>query len=792
MTFGDFLLSYNIYSNLINYYLIFTSLPKNNKIYNEHDSHIITQNLNLIQQYINQSNIYIQHNDQHKQFTLPNTLKNIKTSDKLILPLSNPVTDIHTDDKCTFLVPDYQQVTRISTHVAHSPSQYINNLDLRMLHSQWCANIIDNISKFFTLSTTGTPMNETIGQHRRCFAFLKSYDQIFDYYFRIAKIIQPLSLQNIGQYDYEQLNEIFSFIKRYYHSNCDTLPAIFYSYVELDSINSTPKHEFKANDDNATKWLSGYIKDVHNENWWQVQILNTLSANSITNNEPLLSFSQFIRSPWLWVTPGACHESKLKLNGESVDTKFGAAVSLTPEQLEAAVLKSIRPDSVNITIFEKGDEKGFKRRLIANGDLGSYLITAYIRYLIEYLDGSIPQWMTASPNLFVNTKVMELIQTQTTVIPLDESQFDHHLSWSAWTGLDHALHQLFPNNIGVHMFSLLLNNTLIREGGNITKWSKGMPSGLAITAICNSLFNFIKQQAIASPIHYALGDDVLLASSEYSLKYLSDYYASFGAELNPSKNWLSKQHGEYLHFLYSHDARTGYPARIYGSLIFAVKFTDTTPLQRLNELALLFKEFFDRLTLPMDENIVAADLSRAVSTKWAGFSAVTAKEWLHIPSAVGGFGCYPYVYKRFEEITETIGTQEYTGNRIRLRPKAVTRSIGFKITHLTINTARYRLGPTLKLPKIQTLEDWEKSINMDYPGYSKLELTLGFSVIPLPKLPYISVNRMSEFAHQASFNAYPNLSGNITSVTTRLIMAGLALVGYVQQILSQQNIKIYL
>lgn len=688
-----------------------------------------------------------------------------------------------------------------STLYDYDMTRYIRNPQLRYQDSLIMAKWFDSQWSRFKQKiqpSTDYPdiiFSDTFHGARKCFQFLKTPQEIFSFYFQILKIKQPNSIPNILQTSIQIVIPFFSHLKAEIHNKIDQLPPISYCYQELDTIAGYPLDKNRSLNDDPTKWLSVDVPDFHNKEWWFKQIYSLLlrSRNTRTTLEPLLSFGSFLDSPWLWTTDGATPYSTLFLDKKKVNTKFGAAVSLNHQELMATIIHALNPKTANIDIFIKQDERGFKRRLIANMDLGSYLIAAYIRYLLEWMDGPVPHWMTSTTTPKQDYNIIEYLRQGKRAIPLDESQFDHHLSRNAWLGFLKALDFLFPNNFGVHLFHALFANSTFFDRSSFKRgiWMKGMPSGLAITSIGNTMFNYVKQQFIPSPIHFALGDDVLLFNDEISLDSLSKYYETYGAEINIKKNWTSHKYAEYLHFLYSQHGRVGLPARMYGTLIFALQFKDATPLQRLNELMMSMKDFFDRACIPLPEDLVAADLSRAVSSKWAGFSKEVAKIWMHIPKALNGFGLIPYVYKNFKIDNLEIKKQEYTGSKIQLPSVNTIIKSQFRLLPFKFHKTSYHLGNILHLPPINSVQEWEDRLNMKCEGFSSKEVEYASQTIPLPEIPFLSTARVSSLATLWKYNAYPNIRGNAVSLTNRFISASLGLINAITEWQMTRHVAVY-
>lgn len=709
-------------------------------------------------------------------------------------------TDVHTVEPDLLKRLNPEVAPRSDDRYNYDMTLYIRDPKLRLRDSATMAKIFDQEFDAWisdpshrSLDYVDVPFADTFHGSRRCLQFLKTPEEIFKYYFTIAQIEAPHCIDKMLKTSLQFVIPFFSHIKVFIHTHIDELPPISYCYSELDTIAGYPLQSHRSLNDSAHTWLTQDVPDLHSASWWANEIFTVLMQYQVPPSEALMTFYQFIQSPWLWVTNGASSLSRMTLNGKKVRTKFGAAMSLTTAELLQCVLHALNPRSHNIDIFIKPDERGFKRRLIANMDLGSYLVAAYIRYLLEWLDGPTPHWMTATTNPPKDLFVIQQLQSACKAMPLDESQFDHHLSRAAWLGFLKSLDHIFPHNFGVHLFHVLFANSnyFDRESKLTGPWFKGMPSGLAITAIGNTLFNYVKQIAIISPIHYALGDDVLVFGDGYSLSQISEYYTTFGAELNPKKNWTSHHYAEYLHFLYARHGRVGLPARIYGSLIYGLQFKDVTPLQRLNELSMLFKDFYDRAVLPFNFRLVAADLSRAVSRRWAGFSTQVALDWLHIPKALNGFGFLPYSPHQMQVDNTKVKRIPYQNTLYDIPPQLVVLQSTYKILPFKLNDAQFHVGNVYHLPKIQSIADWIDRLNFRTPGVSATVQMWATSVIPLPEIDFVSTSRMSSFAQMWKYNAFPNCSGSALSRTTRFIKASLALAEDVQNWLRQNRIVVY-
>lgn len=677
-----------------------------------------------------------------------------------------------------------------SKYSLFNPFFYNFKQSLRYDHSKIVANKIDSLfSKFknYNYELTDVPWGEIWSGKRRSFNYLKTPQQMFDFYFKISKLIEPSCFHNICSMSCQIAVPFLRSVTDYIKIHFNDLPPIAYMYCEVQQMMGFPDPKFRTQDDDPVKWLTVDVNDQHNSSWYRERIIQLFSKGSI--NKPFLSFDDFVLRRHTWVSPGSTNTSKLLLDGERIKTKFGAAVSLPDnELLDIAHARA----GVDMPIFIKPDEKGIKKRLIASVNLSGYIKAAYIRYLIEELHIN-NKFMKDSLNLDDDYEVISLLRSDRVAIPIDESKFDYHVSRAAFEGFYQALDAVFPDNKGVSIFLDWAKSPPKWAFGDLVgPWLKGMPSGLALTSILNSIFNYCKQLDLESPIHYALGDDVLIFNDNYSLQQISDHYASFGAEVNPHKNFRSNQYAEYLHFLFTKFGKTGYPARIYGSLLWGQSLPRVDPSSKLFETALLFKEFFDRALLNIDEQLVCSDLSRAVSNVLKGFSGTIAKQWLHIPRALGGFGLTPEMDLSFSVSTSVTTKKYYQDNIIKLPPIITKKVDSFKIQKFKKRNSSFRFGPVFPLPPLDSVERWEQRLNMEEKEVTSLQYEYGLGGIPLPCIPFVSESRMSMLSNYYGFNAYPNVSGSSESRISRFLDGAQKLKNVVFDMMNNKRIFFYL
>lgn len=715
----------------------------------------------------------------------------------LVQPLYNEFDFVHIN--ILYIVLNTSNNTRLFTSTNLTKAQnYIKQLSIDGVKTNFKIitrySYSDKAKSHIDTTYQDIPWKDTFNGVRRGLRFLNSPRSILEEYLRWCGCPKSKIL-NLLEYSIQIVLPFFNALKMKIHHNINDLPPEFRYFLDIPTIAGFPKMDQRQMTDDPYLWLTDVTHSQFDENWWQSQFRITFGQSSVKVPDALLTIKEFAMSPWLWVTEGATNQSKLIINGELVKTKFGAAVSRPLDYFYDSVLAAVRhahsPFS-QIGVFIKPDEKGYKRRLIANVPLGGYILAAYIRYLITSFTGDYPAFCNLSPTTEQIYDVFHLLKQEREFYPLDESAYDYNVSRESWDGFFRFLRNQFPENEGVALFKRYFDIAIWSFDGKEGKWLAGMPSGLALTSFLNSWMNYIKQMTIVpGHINWAAGDDVLAVPySQPTLEEVSKDYAAFGSVSNPIKNWTSNRYCEYLKRLYHKTGTSGYPARIWASIIWAGTERFFLPADKLAELYELFKQFFDRLGIHMPETYVAADLSRSVSNKVPGFSIAIALLYLHSPRVHGGAGRLPYNNVTFTWTVENKHFDKIENNRIRI-PRNIRYSgrVELKIGSYTLSPhVSFRFGNPYRLLPITNETEWEKRLNREDISYHGPFQHLILDVIPLPSLDFISTAMTSQIAADKKFNAYPNLHGSWQACSTRLIRGSLLLVDHIQSDMVNENI----
>lgn len=632
---------------------------------------------------------------------------------------------------------------------------------------------------------------------RRALQHLKTPEEIFRKYLDLAEISEETEIMDLLKLPVNLVVPFLSKLKIQLLNSIDYLPSEMRFWIDWNTFSGYPMMLLRELVDDPVKWLVDDVSTSPDKNWWHLEFKRTFEENVRKNPVKIKSLTEYALDRWEWVTSGATTFSHAYLKSEKIKTKFGAAISLTDQELLDLVYGRVAGADV-IGVFIKPDEKGFKRRLIANVPLGPYIVASHIMYIIKSFVGENPTYNKFDMSIVEHLDIIECLKGNTIAIPLDESAWDYNFSKSTWDGFNSFISEEFSSIVDVSYFEHWFNQARWSFGTDSGPWNAGMPSGLALTSYLNSWVNYIKQKTIqpTSILFFAAGDDALnirKGEDDITLSELAHMYKStFSADVNASKNWKARKNAEFLKTIYSTDGMTGYPARVYSSLIWAIDLRDDgSPTTRLNELCSLWKQLYDRLGKPFDEDVVSRDLALSIKNKVAGFNKNTAKLWLHSPKAFGGFGRLPYNDFVFEWKAEKVEKNVYKNVIIRV-PDLIEYVGKFELIikkeKIKMNVV-FKTGPPIKMKPIENQKEWEARLNgEDLPVKGKFgRMALG--IIPLPEVDFISTNMMSKFATEFNFNVFPNLSGNVNS---KLILGSEVLKNFVVDRLRSFNISIML
>lgn len=515
-------------------------------------------------------------------------------------------------------------------------------------------------------------------------------------------------------------------LSKFYH------PSDWIKLVDLGVLVGYPKTEDRVfKDDSVRSWLCDPMPDIALDVGRLKDLIHKCLGGVTRNESGFQNFKDFLLARYTWMNDGACKYSVLKKNGSKVRTKKGAALSLSDRELLRAVsFHTIKNEGLRT--FVKTDEKGLKGRFVVNAAFGHYVRSKFfIDYIIDNTHSKHPS-LTLYSKEDINFKIMRSLKKYFH-IPLDFEAFDHWIhsaffeAFHLWCS-EHLTGDFKEQEAFCHsLFGVM--NVYDEKGVRVGVWKKGVPSGLYATAFLDSLFNLVAQLYIEdeSGGKYrslaAQGDDGdLECSVPPSLDEIAVIVEKIGMKVNVQKNWHTVGMTEFLKQVITEDNVFQYPSRSFASLAWAfpASFQNTVPVDKLVNLASLWKEFADRSGW-WDEDVVVDDLFAGVkhTLRW-GKQKIRA--WLHTPSAVGGFALYPLALNYRFSWKPKILKNVFSGLRFKRFPHIqvdiVSSVFSTVFSKFKINT-EYVPIPSLKMIAKKEAPTWD-----DYIEYTRATFDL--------------------------------------------------------------------
>jgi hypothetical protein len=400
----------------------------------------------------------------------------------------------------------------------------------------------------------------------------------------------------------------------------------------------------------------------------------------VANPPPV--FRDWLDNPENWANSGAAG-TRIPYKGIE-RTKWAVAYTYSTNELLALCSATT---AVHKAIPKR--ERG-KVRLVVNGDLGLYLLQAYVSAWYEpALRGS--AW---SP-IFSGVRGMVALTRETMavsrsggrwLVPLDESHFDYTKRLTDQVMLTRFLRSFILSDSSLKtdvarslawacdaIISKLSNGSVVFDAMGVTATyphRKGLISGMRWTALYDTLLN--RAQVEYFKLEYRLpgvsqtaaqGDDGDLAIvSRAQVVGLLRAYADSGLVANPRKFWVASPRrtdvakGAQPHYLLDRGGEAwpgteflrrficgnggvGYPARGITTLLYRnpVRPPNENRLQLLTTEAAGWFSLMSRL-----QEFGALDMAIEDLTHVARASPTTIRRWLHTPTTFGGFGWWPW------------------------------------------------------------------------------------------------------------------------------------------------------
>lgn len=167
-------------------------------------------------------------------------------------------------------------------------------------------------------------------------------------------------------------------LKTWIYRHADAFHESWRFFIDLEVLAGYPAMADRSMTDDPHLWLTALNDNRYEKTYFAAMFHTTFFENINIKTKQFMSLTQYVKSRWLWATNGATTYSVLANDGKRVKTKTAAAISLTDEELLDAVYNPFSQSTKlagmtydpSIGVFMKPDERGFKRRLIANVPLG--------------------------------------------------------------------------------------------------------------------------------------------------------------------------------------------------------------------------------------------------------------------------------------------------------------------------------------------------------------------------------------------------------------------------------------
>jgi len=380
----------------------------------------------------------------------------------------------------------------------------------------------------------------------------------------------------------------------------------------------------------------------------------------------------WLADPMYWARSGSSDGRRLHVwNGKKMKkapkSKWATAAASDLAYLRGLYFSPAKQSGSALQKRELG-----KVRAVMTGDLGNYLRMSRVSYWLEHLlagDRCSTLFMNSAQQMGMWEHCMRELEWRW-LIPLDESRYDHQITWGmldaadAWLAQvirEHASEQWRDELLGtLALIHDSLRGGIVRVGQHSVAITKGVLSGWRWTALYDTLLNVAKVRGFTallaryagySPPTFAVsqGDDVLFsATGARDAAALWSLYDSFGFIVNPSKFFVEAGRGEYLRQIITVDSIRGYPGRAIGSLVFANPVVEATRgPDKLRSTLNQWLQLFLRLGRRPMWRLIVTDLAKAT-----GVCEQDVCDWLRTPAHAGGAGVWCDRHCRIDLVVE--------------------------------------------------------------------------------------------------------------------------------------------
>jgi hypothetical protein len=285
---------------------------------------------------------------------------------------------------------------------------------------------------------------------------------------------------------------------------------------------------------------------------------------------------EWLAVPSNWATSGSSHwrggREMRNGRGEPLKTKWNIPSTSSVEAILERV-EQARGKPVELSVVIKREPEKL-RLVVADSDtryiVSKYLLHHFERNLIRTNDyaNSLSLFWSNKTRTEYYARRQKLLGSRRTYCPIDIKEFDHNWSNALLEGVQtHLCLALgpasdapvtaegsgLPEAIGWYLNTM---TNEIRTNGVVKRTTRGLASGLGLTALLGSWVNLCvfvtaAQSAGVTPLQNAhQGDDAdaCFDTREDARELLRQYYR-LGVPMNPKKNFVSDTHSEYLRYV---------------------------------------------------------------------------------------------------------------------------------------------------------------------------------------------------------------------------------------------------
>ncbi|QXJ19457.1 RNA-dependent RNA polymerase [Bluegill toti-like virus 1] len=392
------------------------------------------------------------------------------------------------------------------------------------------------------------------------------------------------------------------------------------------------------------------------------QIKKEMAAPS-PNRSDCLTLREYTDRPDVWVTKGSGKGVRVRLEDTdtgrevwSASNKAAVALSLSVDEIVARLLS----DKSEIFSVSGKVEVAGKGRLIISPGWEFNMLLSYIMYhyepCIRRTRSDSPLWTTKNGTRDMWYTIARETTKGRWMYPQDVSKFDQTVATDELNTIFIVLKE-WIERVGVQSVKSDLRavwravwkrwlsaRVRLPGSGKTIRWQHGMPSGIRLTAIGDTLISLARAHAVFkfNNLHttmcLGMGDDILVAAvnKNYILP-LFEETNKMGVMVNAAKNFASTKHAEFLRIAFDDKSASGYPARHVVKHLFIEPGAARVRLWHLEDM----KAYIASNVLFLARGCEPSRVWQIVEGVVRDVMGQDGVDWMHTPRTLGGEGVRP-------------------------------------------------------------------------------------------------------------------------------------------------------